>query len=285
MKPFYSVLYLKPESVSEEKIAIALFLKTENKPIFDFSEYKLKVASKIIESEVVDSIEKKLKNIRKKIDSISNDENQIEAFEIAPFTDSYFDYLSRYSNNLIEYSKPSENVGNFSDKDFLSLFRLLVDKNFEEEKEESIPYREVVKKKLESSIISECVDIRYRIPKNRVKTIYRNHEVDYIGVNGSIISGNSIDTTTDPYTLENKIYMLRALVEGLLDLSESYNMKDEGHHIIFYNEPEERKQKDILYDAIHDETSHFFLKSWDEFENTEKWIIDNDVKKFSEFIN
>ncbi|MDZ7720126.1 MAG: hypothetical protein U5K72_15025 [Balneolaceae bacterium] len=285
MKPFYSVLYLKPESVSEEKIAVGLFLKIEDKSIFEYSGRKLKVASKIIESEVVDSIEKKLKNIKKKIGSLSNNENQMEAFDVEPFTISYFDYLSRYANNLLVYSKPSENIGDFTKRDFSSLFKLTVDKTFEEEKEETVSYREIVRDKLQKSVISERVDIRYRVPKNRVKSIYRNHEVDYIGVNGSIVSGNSIDTRIDPYSLENKIYLLRALIDGLLDLSESYDMKDGGHHIIFYNEPEERKQKDILHDALNDETSKFFLKPWDEFESIEKWIIENDVKKFSEFIS
>ena len=130
MKPFYSVLYLKSESISDEKIAVGMFLNAENKPVFDYSENKLRVAAKIIDSDAVDSIERTLKNIKRKVISFGKDEQQTEAFNVEPFTSGYFDYLSRYSNNLLIYSKPSENIGDFGNEDFKSLFRLLIDKNY-----------------------------------------------------------------------------------------------------------------------------------------------------------
>lgn len=53
------------------------------------------------DSEVVESIRKKFQNIRRKIDSLNRGAGQKEAFEIKPFSETYFDYLSRYSNNLV----------------------------------------------------------------------------------------------------------------------------------------------------------------------------------------
>lgn len=85
MKPFYSVLYITPEPVSDEKIAVGLFLNSDKKPVFDYSEEKLKIASNLVGSDAVDSLEKMLRNIKKKATSISDDRNQIEAFDINPF--------------------------------------------------------------------------------------------------------------------------------------------------------------------------------------------------------
>jgi len=284
MKPFYSVLYLKSESISDEKIAVGMFLNAENKPVFDYSEDKLRVAAKIIDSDAVDSVERALKNIKKKIQTYSNDKKQMEAFDIEPFTSSYFDYLSRYSNNLLIYSKPSDNIGDYGNEDFTSLFKLLIDKNYGFVEVKPISFKETAEKKLKASRVAERLDIKYRVPKNRVKSIFSSKEVDYIGVNDSIYSGNIIDTETDHYVIENKVYQLRALIDGLKDLAASLKLKNEGHHILYYNEPEGRKQKEVIHDLIKDDTSPFLTKPWEKFEEEEKNIEEHGVGKFSEYI-
>jgi len=78
MKPFYSIVYLKPESVSGEKVAVGLFLNTDNRPIFDYSKSKLKVAAGLINTDAVASVEKMFKNIKKKIKSAKEDSSQAE---------------------------------------------------------------------------------------------------------------------------------------------------------------------------------------------------------------
>jgi len=284
MKPFYSIVYLKPESVSGEKVAVGLFLNTDNRPIFDYSKSKLKVAAGLINTDAVASVEKMFKNIKKKIKSAKEDSSQAEAFDIGPFSETYFDYLSRYSNNMVVYSKPSENIGDYTSSDFSSLFKLLVDKKYGEITDMRPSFRQVVTQRLKISPITNYVDIRYRIPKNKVKSVFSNHEVDYIGVNDSIISGNSLDTHTEHYALEMKIYKLRALTDGLLDLAKELGFKNEGRHTLLFNEPEGKKQKDIIYSAGKDNTSHFILKPWEKFNEEERWIEDHNVRKFSEII-
>jgi flagellin-specific chaperone FliS len=281
MKSFYSVLYLKSESISDEKIAVGLLLNTDRKPLFDYSDNKLKAASKIIDSEAIDSVEKHLKNIKRKVNSLSKDKNQIEAFDVDPFTSSYFDYLNRYSNNLILYSKPEKNIGDFKLDDFISLFRLLVDKNYGFEEKETVTFRKKVEETLRASKVSERVDIRYRVPKDRVTSILRNHEVDYIGANSKIYSGNVLDTTTDHYTIENKVYQIRALIDGLIELAGHLDLEKKGQHVVYYNEPEGRKQKDVIYDLRKDDTRHFDVKPWELFEEVAQDIERSEVKKFS----
>lgn len=284
MKPFYSVLYLKSESISDEKISVGMFLNAESKPVFDYSEDKLRVAAKIIDSDAVDSIERSLINIKKKVGAFSKDKKQIEAFDIEPFTSSYFDYLSRYSNNLLIYTKPSENIGDFRNEDFTSLFKLLVDKNYGIAEEKPVSFKEKAEERLKTSWVSERLDIKYRVPKKKVKTIFSSKEVDYIGVNDSIYSGNIIDTATDHYVIENKVYQLRALIDGLMDLAESWKLKNGGHHILYYNEPEGKKQKNVIHDLMKDDTRKFSIKPWEMFEEEEKSIEKHGVGKFSEYI-
>lgn len=284
MKPFYSVFYLKSESISDEKIAVGMLLHAGEKPLFDYSEDKLKVAAKIIDGKAVDAIEKKLRNVKKRVIGVSENPKQAEAFDVKPFTSEYFDYLSRYSNNLLIYSKPSENWGDYRYEDFTSLFKLLVDKNYGLIESETDSFKKIVEVRLNGSKISDRLDIKYRIPKRRVKSILRSHKVDYIGANGKIFTGNVIDTSTDHYIIENKIYQIRALIEGLKDLSKSLDLEKNGRHVIYYNEPEGLKQKEVLHDLEHDDTRPFDLKPWGDFDEEEKYMEDHNVGKFSDLI-
>lgn len=282
MKSFYSILYIEPEPISEEKISVGLFLNSDKKPMFDYSEDKLKIASNIVGSETTDSLERLLRNIKKKTESVSEDEKQGEAFEVKPFSESYFKYLNNYSNNLITYSDPSKNHGNFTLSDYKELFRLLVDKKYEIEIDEEESFKTSVKKKIKSSVVNEKMDVFYKVPKESVETIYRDHIVDYIGVNGSIISGNSVDMKGNPYNLENKFYLLKFLANGLLKLSDKLELEGSGKHVVFYNEPEGDKNKDLLHRALKDSSSPLTLKHWDYFEEEEEEIANTSMTKFSE---
>ena len=285
MKPFYSVLYIKPEPVSEERIAVGLFLNADKRPAFDYSEEKLKVAANLIGSDATDSIERMLRNIKKKADSVSKDKNQVEAFNINPFTESYFNYLNNYNNNLLLYSDPSENRGDFNSSDYRELFRLLIDKRYGREAEKEESFKTSVRKKINSSVVKEKMDVFYKVPKSSVKTIYRNHEVDYVGINGMITSGNSVDMEGDFYNLENRFNLFRLLAEGLTKFAENNNLAKGGHHTVFYNEPVGKRNKELLYDALHDDSNPVVFKHWEEFSEEEAWVDNNSFRKFSEVIN
>jgi len=284
MKSFYSIFYIEPEPVSEEKISVGLFLNADKKPVFDYSEEKLKVASKIVGSETTDSLQRILRNIKKKTESLSDNDKQAEAFDVKPFSESYFRYLNNYSNNLITYSDPAKNHGDFTLADYKELFRLLVDKKYGIEEEEEESFKTLVKKKINSSVIREKMDVFYKVPKKSVETIYRDHIVDYIGVNGSIISGNTVDMKSSPYNLENKFHLFKSLATGLFKLSHKLNLKEEGKHVVFYNEPEGDKNKDLLHGVLKDSSSPLILKHWEEFEEEAHWVANKPITKFSEKI-
>lgn len=284
MKPFYSIVYIKPNTLSDEKISIGMVLNTGNRPLFDFSEKKLKAASKLIGTDAIDTIERTLKYVKREIESVSVDVNQVEAFEIEPFTKDYFEYLNRYSNNILEYSKPTENEGSFKVSDFEELFKLFVDSNYGIKIKEEISFKESFENKLSNSRVSDRLDIKYRVSKERVNTIFSNTEVDYIGVNGSIYTGHVLDTNFSHNSLENKIHKIRSLIIGLDGLSKKYKLKSNGEHIVYYNEPDNSKNKDIIHNISKDKTLPFSLKPSEYFEEEEKIFEERNVNKFSEFL-
>jgi hypothetical protein len=262
-----------------------LFLNTGERPLFDYSERKLKVASKLIDADAAESIEKLFGNLKKKTASVSENENQKEAFELTPFKESYFNYLNKYSNNLLSYSNPSANRGDFRRSDYNELFRLLIDKNYNKQAEKKATFKDSVKQRISGSAIEEKTDTFYKVSKEKVESIYRDHTVDYIGVNGSIISGNSVDMKGDLYNLENKFNLLRVLANGLINLAQKLRLKEENIHIVYYNEPEGKNNKELLYSALHDQTTPLTFKHWEQFEEEEKWIAKNDIVKFSELMH
>ncbi len=284
MKPFYSIVYIKPNTLSDEKISIGMVLNTGNRALFDFSETKLKAISRLIETDILETVERMLKNVKKKAEAVSVDINQIEGFEVDPFTKDYFNYLNKYSNNILEYSKPSENEGNFNASDFEELFKLFVDSSYGFKVKEEVSFRQSFEKKLINSRVSDCLDIKYRVSKKRVSTILSNTEVDYIGVNGTIYSGHVLDTNLSHSSLENRIYKIRSLIIGLRELSKAYNLDTKGEHVVYFNEPDTASDKDIIHSLNKDETLPFHLKPADYFEEEESIIENTNVIKFSEFL-
>jgi hypothetical protein len=284
MKPFYSIVYIKPDSLSEEKIAVGLLLNADNKPVFDYSIDKLKVAAKLIDAEAVESVKRLFKNISKEIEKYFKTASQKEAFEITPFSYNYFEYLSRYSNNLLLYSNPEENFGNFDSGDFRELFRLLIDKEYGVEELKEISFKDEFEYRIKNSKVSNRLDIKYRLSKKRVPTILSNTEVDYIGANGCLYTGHVVDTHSRNSFVENKLYKIRSLVIGLNKLSVKLGLNEKGEHIVYFNEPKNDSEKDLLFRLTKDETLPFSVEHWEYFAEEEKRLEEGNVGKFSSFI-
>lgn len=286
MNSFYSIVYLKSDSISDEKIAVGLFLKSGSKPFFDYSPSKLKIASKLLDKDVIDSTERALKNIKQAVLKEFKPHNQTEAFDIEPFTASYFNYLSRYANNILLFTDPNLNTGKFNDEDFSYLFELIVDKNFNSEKKDAVElsFNDKVSKSILNSPVSERVDVEYKFTRDLISSIYRATTVNFVGANGNIVSGNSIDTNSDYYTIENKLYTYRALTEGLSEFAKTINMKDDAYHVVLFNDTNDSKKRNLIAHAMSDDSSPFELKPWNEFPEIENYVQSRNVMKLSELL-
>lgn len=284
METYYSILYLRNNTVSDEKIAIGLFLITPDFTYFDYSKEKLIIASKLVENDVAVSVKTLLSDLYKKINKIRVDSAQGGFSKLSSFNLPYMEYLNRYHNNLLIFSDPKDGVGNFTRSDFSELFKLMVDKSFGENKSRSTSLRSTFKKELYRSDIIDAVDIDYKISSKRLPTIYCDHKLDYVGVNGRIVTGNTLDANSDLHLVENRIYLLQRLATALNSYSAEFTSSDKGRHVVYYNKPETNKHNSVIKGAKKDPTTNLIFVSLEDFEKEKDWILKNNVRKFSELI-
>jgi hypothetical protein len=103
MKNFLSAVYIKTNSVSDERLCVGLFCGSENGMYFNYSDEKLKLAASILPKDVVKSLNDDLKRIATEIKDVnttafSNKENT--------YSSAYFTYLSKYSSGLLHFTAP-----------------------------------------------------------------------------------------------------------------------------------------------------------------------------------
>ncbi|WP_276980142.1 hypothetical protein, partial [Flavobacterium filum] len=79
MKPFYSILYCPIRPIVEERLSIALIVRTEDKVYFRFSHDKLKVIKELLPAPAYNLLRTSLNNIDHYIISkgIKNNPNQM----------------------------------------------------------------------------------------------------------------------------------------------------------------------------------------------------------------
>ena len=126
MKPFLSIVKCTTNQFSDEFLAVGLIMVTKNGVYFDYSKQKIKLVPQLLVQEtndievfITDALEKikdKVKQANQEIVSSYTTKAQ------SIFTVDYFDYLSKYNNNLIQFTKPSTILDSFTEKDFERYF-------------------------------------------------------------------------------------------------------------------------------------------------------------------
>lgn len=126
MKPFLSIVKCTTNQFSNEFLAVGLIMVTKKGVYFDYSKEKIKLVPQLLVRET-NSIEVFITNILEKIkeeviqanqEIVSADTTKAQSI----FTIDYFDYLSKYNNNLIQFTKPSTILESFIEKDFQRYF-------------------------------------------------------------------------------------------------------------------------------------------------------------------
>lgn len=134
MKTFYSILSLNIKPEINERLSVGMVMVFKEKVFFHLSKRKLSVIQKLVSKERYKASLNYLKMIEKSSSTNELLNQTIGIRQLKPetkydriFSEQYIEYLSRYNNNLVSFSKP-----NFIDLDvtehiFETLFKKLID--------------------------------------------------------------------------------------------------------------------------------------------------------------
>lgn len=126
MKSFYSILKLSPNIATEDSVAIGMLLFDGEKFRYYFSDKKKRLANTLLDDKNV-NVNFIINQIIEKCDSINSDKEELKIFyNFDKLSDiSYFNYLSNYSNGLMQFSTPKALYDEVSEKSFEQLINFL----------------------------------------------------------------------------------------------------------------------------------------------------------------
>lgn len=163
-------------------------------------------------------------------------------------TESYINYLSRYSNNLIQFSEPKFIDIDFDPNNFKSLFEKYVYTYGQEAGTVQIePIFEKVRRQL-YPIIHNRVNLDISLDATHFENLFAPIEVNFIGINETPVAGQAIDFGKKHYNLENDI-------ARFVSLTKAIELKDKlkGQYFVLGREPEKKDHKNhVLWTQIRD---------------------------------
>jgi len=280
MKTFFSIIYLPLNTDFQEKISIGLVMSNSEQTFFKVSYPKLQILKNLITPHkygilknyfinIINEIDPKLEEFKLDLKN-SNANNWIY--------ESYFHYLNRYSNNLVIYSEPRSIDLDSSEGTFKTIFEKFV-YDFDEElnivKAEDIISK--VKTRLYSKI-EDRVNINVTVNSINFRELLTPVDVNFIGKNGIIVSGQTIDFDKRLYNLENDLTRYISFTKAV-----DYSEKNKGKYFLVGQEPNKKEHPNNYKTWKHVKESH--LVEYIDLSETEKiqeYIISKDVTPYFE---
>lgn len=208
MNSFYNIVKIARGQTSHDSIAIGLIVSSDGRYEILFSDRKIKIARTLLgdDSDLIEFFETQLINW---IDSLNKSLVTSESliFPEKTIGADYFDYLSRYSNNLIQFSTPFLLDKNIDSSDFKKLFSLLIDNEIQIHQEKNVYYEDFTER-IRIRLIDEVKDkvhVYARLTEKEIPSLYFPFDMDCIGMNGVITAAKSIDFNRTELSIDRNL--------------------------------------------------------------------------------
>lgn len=280
MKTLFSILYLPISATLDEKVSIGLIMFNGEQHFFKYSASKLLAVKGLLDSEsniilktYLRTLEKEINNDAENVDELFSLDNPLKANWI---NSSYISYLSKYSNNLIQFSEAKTIDIELSNENFKRVFEKYI---FQYDEvvvaEDSFDVYKKVKTNLYPNIIGK-VNVDRLVTPNDFKNLIAPVEVNFIGVNGVPVAGQAINFEKQHYNLENDVTRFVALTKAL----ELDGQKD-GKYFVLGREPKvnHNDKNHLMWKQIRDSDFLEFVDV-DDIGIVENYINDKNVTPF-----
>ncbi|TDG37455.1 hypothetical protein EZJ43_04895 [Pedobacter changchengzhani] len=280
MKTLFSILYVPISTTLDERVSIGLIMFNGEQHFFKYSALKLQAIKGLLDSESNTILKTYLKTLEKEINSSSGTADELFDVEISAkanwINTSYISYLSKYSNNLIQFSEAKTIEIPLNSTNFKKVFeKYIFQYNEVTEVDESISVYQKVKAKLYPNIVGK-VNVDKTVTPNDFKNLIAPFEVNFIGLNGVPVAGQAIDFEKQHFYLENDISRFIALTNAL-ELDE----KRDGKYFVLGREPKvnHNQRNHLMWEQIRDSDFLEFVDI-DEVGIVEDYINKNNVAPF-----
>lgn len=235
MKTFFSIMYLTLNASLNEKISIGIIMANGEDVKFKISDTKLGIVKQLIPIQNYSFLKSYFKNLNTDLNLEFDNNDLLNIKKDIPqnwVNEKYFSYLHRYSNNIVKFSEPRAIDINFDDTTFLKLYESYVFNNDEEiiSKKSKEDIVKIVRTKLYSKIKTK-VNLDVDVKPSDFKELISPVNVNFIGENGQIVSGQTIDFSKRYVDLERDLTKYISFTKAV-DFE-----KGGGHYFLVGNEP------------------------------------------------
>jgi hypothetical protein len=212
----------------------------------------------------------------------------IDKSKIRLLDPGYLEYLSRYHNGLIQFSAPQPVATNDVRKEFERIYNMFVADPDElvSRKEKELP--NTIYQRLRSHLkgVENRLDLDYELKRDSIHGLIKGTTVDFIGYNGQIVCGKSIDL--EGQSIDTSAQSLTILIQVFDALK--MNFEKNGKHGKFYlvtKAPDSKQKKlyqfwmNVLY---WKDKGYFNVSDVDGAYEIAQYVEKQDVIPFSEWL-
>jgi hypothetical protein len=209
MNSFYNILKIARDTSSNDSVSIGLLAFSNDKYYLQFSNKKMRIAKSLISdnSDIIDFFQNQMTSRIESLNTAIKSDGSKLFPEKNIYSASYFNYLNRYSNNLVQFSKPYSLSKELNQHDFEKLFHLLIGDDFQSSYQEAAKWQEFeyrVKNNLLDQV-KDKVHIYAKLTEKVIPSLYFPYDLDCIGMNGVITAAKSIDFNRNEFTIDKNI--------------------------------------------------------------------------------
>lgn len=265
MTSFFSIAYCPVRPAQDERLSVALFMSDGNKFYFRYSKSKLDALNGLIPKEAHQLLKSNLKSLNE-FNHERNANEMLLHTDSRLLSESYFSYLSKYSNNLLSFSPPQPIDLNLSVENFDKLFSRFV--HVEEniilppELDIVIRVRNRIDPKIRSSVSLDAI-----LTSKEIESLEIPAHVWFIGQNQVDVTGETINFEKRDHDLRSDLYEYLYLIDRL-----SHSGHKGGMHYLIGREPRDRNS-----------TQH---KLWQEIRSSHilKYVDESEADAISDYV-
>lgn len=278
MKTLYSILYVTLNTTLNERVSIGVLMSNGFENYFKYSHEKLTAFKNILDSERYNVVKNYLKSLEREIGFSLENSNQLftkRELKNDWINEGYITYLSKYSNNIIQFSTPKSIDIDLNSDNFRRVFEKYIFK-YTEEVDEIIEFNvySKVKQDLFPKIESR-VNIEMTLTSNDFENLFAPIEIDFIGINGIPVAGQTIDFEKKHYYLENDVTRFVSLTKAI-----ELEGNNKGKYYVLGREPQKNIDKNHqLWEHIRDSDFLEFIDI-DEVGIVEEYIEKHNVRPY-----
>ncbi len=221
MKTFYSILSINIRPEINERLSVGLIMIFGERVFFRYSSSKLSIIQRLTNKEIHKATQNYLKLVEISVQSnkmiYSNNDLlglKVESKYDRLFSEQYIEYLSKYNNNLVSFSKPNFVELEVNDRIFDALYNKFVG-SFEDEKEQE-PVKQIDRfKRQYYPKVKTYFNIEHEINSNQYSGLITPVKIDLMGKNEIEVFGQSIDFDKKGYSIEYNIGNLLQIKRAL----------------------------------------------------------------------